>query len=346
VQPDPLTAFTSVADQLDAQFGAHQIDGAETRDEVVGGDPHAERDLVGDLERRLERDLAVQLGRWRARIDGPRVAPTGERVKTDASLPESLTHPIGHHGREITERLHAQAGEQTDQIVGRRRRRPCSQRRGVEHRDRQRREEPGCTSGGDDAHRIGGARTALRRLLRCEGSVGDPRAHIGQPERSQHVEEHVRGGRFAAVVAGRTANAQSAQARPHQLHPGGTFFDRRDDRGERAVVARSVGGNDDEPRTPCLSIAATLPPANALGTSGHRARRDEIVLHDRDRPGGSRVGVGIGFWACIGAGCGPGAGPRLDRGWDLARGSLRRALLVQESGDGPVGEPEDEAPHG
>ena len=118
MQPHPLAALAPVADQLDPQLGADEVDGAEPRDERVGGHPHAERDLVGDLERRLERDLAVQLGRRRARLDGSRIAPRREGVQTDAALPEPLPHAVGLHRRELPERLHAEPGEQSHEVAG------------------------------------------------------------------------------------------------------------------------------------------------------------------------------------------------------------------------------------
>ena len=180
MQPHPVAALTAVADELDAQLGAHQVDGAEPGDELIGRHPHAERDLVGDLERRLERDLAVQLGRWRARLDGSRVASAGEAVKTDAALSEALAHPVLLHRRELAERLHAQPGEQPDEIGGRsagRERRAGSERRRLEHRDGQRREEPGSPARRDDEHRLGHRRGRLGRLLRRERPIGDPCPH-------------------------------------------------------------------------------------------------------------------------------------------------------------------------
>ena len=79
---------------------------------------------------RLERDLAVQLGRRRARLDGPRVAARGERVQTDAALPEPLPHPVRLQRRELPEGLHAEPGEEPRRARGR-----------SERGDRQRREE-------------------------------------------------------------------------------------------------------------------------------------------------------------------------------------------------------------
>ena len=145
MQPHPLAALAPVAGQLDPQLGADQVEGAEPGDERVGGEPHAERDLLGDLERRLEHDLAVQFGRRHAGLDGARIAARRERVQTDAALTEPLAHAVGLHRRELAERLHAEPGEESGEL------------RIFERGDGQRSEEARRPARGHEEHGLGSA---------------------------------------------------------------------------------------------------------------------------------------------------------------------------------------------
>ncbi len=289
MQPHAVAPLAAVPHELHAQLGAHEVDGAEPGDERVGGHPHAECDLVGDLERRLERDLAVQLGRGRARLDGSRVASAREAVKTDASLPEPLPHTIRFHRRELAEGLHAEPGEQPYEVAGRDtgdERRPRAERRRLEHRNGQGCKESCCSAGGHHERGLGGGGAGLRRLLGGERSIGDPGAHLVESGLAQHPEQHARRLGLAAVVARRTPCPQRTEPRPNHLHPGSVLLDLRHDRGERAVIPRRIGRDDRQPRTSCLSVATALPATDAFSTRGRGACRDEIVLHhgERTRP--------------------------------------------------------------
>ena len=222
--------------------------------------------------------------------------PRREVVQADAALAEALAHAVGRHRRELAERLHAEPGEQSDEI-GRAgagsQRRAGAERRRLEHRDRQRREEPGRPAGGHDEDRVARGGGRLRRLLGGEGSVGDPRPHPVEPGLAQHAEQHARRLGLSAVVARRTARPQRAEPRPHHLHARGVLLDPRHDRGERAVIARRVGRNDLQPRAARLRIASALPAAHALGAGGRRARRDEVVLHHGDGQRGIERGRAV-----------------------------------------------------
>ena len=182
MQPHPLAALAPVADQLDAQLGADEVDRAEPGDERVGGHAHAERDLVGDLERRLERDLAVQLGRRRARLDGARIASRA-RARADGcrarrTAPARGPAPSPRTRPSVCTPSRARSPDEVSARL------PADPRRAttLEHRDGQRREEAGRSAGGHDEDGLGRGRADPRRLLGGERPVGDPRPHPVEPE--------------------------------------------------------------------------------------------------------------------------------------------------------------------
>jgi hypothetical protein len=74
VQPDPFAALAAIAGQHDTQLGADQPLRTQTGDELRGGNPQGEGDLIGGLHGRLERHLAVQFGRGCAGGDRPGIA--------------------------------------------------------------------------------------------------------------------------------------------------------------------------------------------------------------------------------------------------------------------------------
>ena len=205
--------------------------------------------------------------------------PRGEAVQTDASLSEPLPHAIRLHRRELAERLHAEPGEQPHEIRRRdagRQRRARAERRRLEHRDGQRCEEPGRSTGGHDEDGIGRGRAGLRRLLGGERPVGDPRPHPVEPGLAQHSEQHARRLGLSAVVARRTPRPQRAQPRPHHLHPGRMLLDPRHDRSERAVIARRIRGDDRQPAgtAPARRVGA------ARGAPPRRARTPSTPRRD------------------------------------------------------------------
>ena len=271
MQPHPLAALTPVSGQLHPQLGADQIECAEPGDERVGGHPHAERHLVGDLERRLEPDLAVQFGRGHAGLDGARIAARRECVQTDAALAEPLAHAVCLHRRELPEGLHAEPREESGEF-------------GVfERGDGQGREKAGGTTGRHEEHGFGRGRADARRLLGGERTVGDARPHSLETEFAQRAEQHVRRLGLAPVVPRGAAGAQGAEPGPHDLHPGRAIFDAGDDRREDAVIAHRVGRDHGQARAAGLRVTAALPAPHAFCPGRRGARDDGVRGHHRDR---------------------------------------------------------------
>ncbi|KJL42025.1 hypothetical protein RS81_01181 [Microbacterium terrae] len=307
MQPHPLAALAPVSHQFDAQLGAHQVERAEAGDEVVGGATCAEGHLVGDLEGRLERDLAVEVGRRGARPDGSRVAPPGEVVQPDAAIAEALPHPVGVHRRELAERLHPEPREQSDEVCGGGACRRGSERSSVEHCDRQRCEEARGTASGNGEDRLRPGGGGGGRLLGGEGAVCDADPHIVDPDLAKHSAQHRRRLLFAAVVPRRASGTQRAQAGTHRLHARRPLLDAGEHRGEGPLITGDVGGHDVQPRAPRLSVTATLSDPHPLSPRRGRARRHEILLDHGDRDHGLR------------------------------------SALVCERGDRPVGKPQHQA---
>ena len=98
-------------------------------DEVVGGRPHPEGDLVDAVEGRLEVDLHVDVAGRDARGRRPGIASGGEGMQPRAHRPEPRDHVGDAERGELAQRADAEPGEQPDQL-------------GLfEQRDRQRRQE-------------------------------------------------------------------------------------------------------------------------------------------------------------------------------------------------------------
>jgi hypothetical protein len=274
MQPHSLAALAPVSGQLDPQLGADQIEGAEPGDERVGRHPHAERHLVGDLERGLEPDLAVQLGRRHARFDGARIATRRQRVQTDAALAEPLAHAVCLHRGELPEGLHAEPREESGEL-------------GVfERGDGQRRKETCGSSVRYEEHGFGRGRPDARRLLGRERTVGDARPHAFEPEIVECAEQHVRRLGLAPVVPRGATGAQGAEAWSHDLHPGRAILDAGDDRREDAVIAHRVGRDHDQARAAGLRVTAALPAPHAFCPGRRGACDDGVRGHHGDRQRG------------------------------------------------------------
>lgn len=141
MQPHPFAALPPVAVQLHPQLGAHQGERGEAGHELLRRDAHAEGHLLGDLQRRLERHLAVQLGRRHPRQHRLGVAAPRQRMQPHSAFAEPFAHAVGVHRGEGAEGVHSEPGEQLGVEA-------ASPGLEPERGDRQRSEEPRGTPAG------------------------------------------------------------------------------------------------------------------------------------------------------------------------------------------------------
>ena len=263
--PRPLAALAVLGLDQDHHPGAHPPVGGEPGDELVGESLHHEHDRLELLDRLVEGMLDPPSGMGIDRRGRAQIGPSGEPVGVQADRAEPRQHVACVERRQPTERADAEPHEQVDQLG-------IDLAQLAQPADRQRFDELGRASGGDDRARVGRRRAAIRAAIAEADRPSAMPTPIG-PHRSHGDDRHDPLGErmVAAEVARRAAGGDAQPPWFDDLDARCHVGDRPHDRLELAGVAVGVAFEHLQLGARSLRHASPVAVAHADRACGRRA---------------------------------------------------------------------------